>query len=369
MYLTVNIANGGYMDKERWHGTDTRSRGEGGSGVDQGGVEERGLEVRAVVGAATLPLVAAFGAVWLVWGSTYLAIAWAVETIPPLLLIGIRCAVAGALLYAWGRIRGGRRPGREDWKGAAVAGVLLFVTGQALLAWSETRIPSGAASLLIATEPLFIALLAWRGSPGTVAVAPTPSSVVALAAGFLGVGLVCLPGSHGALDTVGAIAAVAASLSWSLGIFRARRRSGIPVTQNAGMQLLAAGAVLLTAAVVRGDAGPTVLSGVSVRSLTAMAYLIVFGSLVAYGAYVWLLERVGPTRLSTHAYVNPLVAIGLGIALNGEPLTVGLILASVLILGSVALLLARPGRSGLGSGRSWRVVGTRVARVGAMTGD
>jgi drug/metabolite transporter (DMT)-like permease len=302
---------------------------------------------------------AAFGAVWVIWGSTYLAIAWAVETIPPMLMIGVRCVVAGAALYGWARLRGGPRPRAEHWRDAALAGFLLFVTGQAVLAWAETRIPSGAASLLIATEPLFITLLAWRGgsATGSAAAAPGLGGMLAILAGFAGVAVLALPGvGGGGLDPLGAAAAVFASLSWSVGVFRAGSRSGISAGQTAGMQLLAAGVVLLAISALTGEMGAVPVAGASVRSLAALAYLVVFGSLVAFGAYVWLLDRVGAARLSTHAYVNPLVAVVLGSLLNREPVTAGLVGATALILGSVVMLLrprapARPRGGGAAPGR------------------
>ncbi len=300
---------------------------------------------------------AAFGAVWLVWGSTYLAIAWGVESIPPLLMIGARCVLAGAVLYGWARMRGGPRPGARDWRAAARAGVLLFVTGQAVLAWAETRIPSGAASLLIALEPLFITLLAWRGGAvtGAARAAPGLREALAIGAGFAGVAFLALPGTgSGALDPLGAAAVVAASLSWSVGVFRATPRPGMTACQTAGMQLLVAGGVLLALSAATGEIPAILAGGPSLRSLAALGYLVAFGSVVTFGAYVWLLDRVGAARLSTHAYVNPVVAVVLGVLLNREPVTMGLVGGMVLILGSVAVLLRSDRRGAIGSGRGPR---------------
>ena len=291
---------------------------------------------------------AAFAAVWVIWGSTYLAIAWAVETVPPLMMIGLRCVTAGAVLYGWSRVRGGPRPGAADWRAAAVAGVLLFVTGQAVLAWAETRIPSGVASLLIAIEPLFVALLAWRASTSAAAntAAPRPANVAAIATGFVGVGVLVLPGTGDVrLDPVAAGAVVLAALSWSVGIFRAGSRPGMGAAQTAGMQLLAAGGPLLGLSLGVGELGALPSAGPSARSLLALGYLVVFGSIVGFGAYVWLLGQVSAQHVSTHAYVNPLVAVALGAALNGEALTPEVFVAGALILGSVALLLGQEASS------------------------
>jgi drug/metabolite transporter (DMT)-like permease len=297
-----------------------------------------------MTGGSRWAVVVAFGIVWIVWGSTFLAIAWAVETIPPFLMIGSRCLLAGAGLYGWARLSGGPKPSAADWRSAAVAGLLLFVTGQAVLAWAETRVPSGSASLLIATEPLFITLLAWRGGAVTGAPASPPgiSGMFAVLVGFAGVAVLVTPGGGGGgIDPIGAAAAVVASVSWSLGVFRAGARPGIPAGQRAGMQLLTASVVLIAFSAMSGELAAFAPGSASLRSLFSFGYLVIFGSLVAFGAYVWLLDRVGAARLSTHAYINPLVAVALGTMLNGEPIAARLVVATALILGSVVVLLRR----------------------------
>ena len=170
-------------------------------------------------------LVAAFAAVYVIWGSTYLAIAWAVATIPPLTMIAARCLLAGGVLYAVSRAGAGR-PSAADWRRALLAGVLLFVTGQAMLAWAETRVASGPAAVLVACEPLFVVLLGWRMKRSG---APTRSVVAALLVGFTGVAVMMLPGRLGGVDAVGALVIVLAALSWSLGMwFAAPREDGSP---------------------------------------------------------------------------------------------------------------------------------------------
>ncbi|HSM59380.1 MAG TPA: EamA family transporter [Longimicrobiales bacterium] len=369
--LTIKITFGGYRRKEVGHGQDPVMGVAVGRGLGAGGGAEWGMEVLPVSLRERWAVAAAFGAVWFVWGSTYLAIAWAVETIPPLSMIGVRCVLAGAALYGWARLRGGPRPRAEDWRAAALAGFLLFVTGQAVLAWAETRIASGAASLLIATEPLFITLLAWRGgrTTGSTGAAPTPGTALAVLAGFAGVAVLALPSAGGGLDPLGAGAAVLASLSWSVGVFRAGSRREIGPGQTAGMQLLAAGVILMAIATVSGEVRGFPAGGPSIRSLAALGFLVAFGSVVTFGAYVWLLDRVGPARISTHAYVNPLVAVVLGSVLNGEPVTAGLVGATALILGSVAALLRRgasrsPGRDeDAAHARAMRPTGRRAGEI------
>lgn len=282
-------------------------------------------------------LVSAFAAVYVIWGSTYLAIAWAVATIPPLTMIAARCLVAGGVLYAASRGRSGR-PSEADWRRALLAGVLLFVTGQALVAWGETRVPSGAAAVLVASEPLFVVLLGWRMKRSA---APSGGVLLALLAGFAGVATMMLPGRLGGVDVLGALVIVVAALSWSLGMwFAAPAEGGSPV-QAAAMQLIAGGAVLMVVAVLAGDTASLDAGAVSVRSLASFLYLVVFGSLVTFSAYVWLLRRVGPGRLSSHGYVNPMVAVALGALLGGEAITPAVLLSSLLIVSSVVVLVRR----------------------------
>ena len=293
-------------------------------------------------------LIGAFAAVYLVWGSTYLAIAWAVEGIVPMLMIGARCLIAGGVLYGWARWRGSSRPAAADWLSALVVGTLLFVTGQAMLAWAETRIASGPAAVLLATEPMFIALFAWRGGR-LLGIArgerPNRRVVLAMVVGLGGVASMAAPGGIGAVEPWGAGATLLASASWSAGMLRARARPGQSPSAAAGMQLLGGGIVLLLASLVTGGLGTDSLV-LTTRSAMAFGYLVVFGSVITFGAYVWLLDRVGATRLSTHAYVNPVVAVALGVALGGERLSPALLVASALILVSVALMVRKPAPAG-----------------------
>lgn len=282
-----------------------------------------------------LLIAAAFAAVYVIWGSTYLAIAWGIESIPPLTMIGARCLLAGGVLYAFSRRSAGAAT-MADWRRAIVAGVLLFVTGQAMLAWSETRVASGAAAVLIATEPLFVVLLGWGLGRAS---RPSGATVAALIAGFVGVAVMMLPGDLGGVDPLGAIVITLAGLSWSIGMFVAMPRPGGSPVQAAALQLLAGGMVLTIVAILTGDLTRFDPAAVTTRSLLSFVYLVVFGSLITYSAYVWLLRRVGPARLSSHGYVNPVVAVALGAALAGEPITLAVLLAGGLILASVVVLV------------------------------
>lgn len=294
-----------------------------------------GLPAEAIRDRALL--VGAFAAVYVIWGSTYLAIAWAVATIPPLTMIAARCLLAGGVLYAVSRARAGR-PSAVDWRRALLAGVLLFVTGQAMLAWAETRVASGPAAVLVACEPLFVVLLGWRMKR---AAAPTRGVLAALVVGFGGVAVMMLPGRLGGVDPLGALVIVLAALSWSIGMWFAAPRDGGSPVQAAAMQLLGGGAALVLVAVLTGDMSSLDPAAVTTRSLASFLYLVVFGSLVTYSAYVWLLRRVGPGRLSSHGYVNPMIAVAIGALLGGESITPAVVLSSLLIVSSVVVLVRR----------------------------
>jgi drug/metabolite transporter (DMT)-like permease len=255
-----------------------------------------------------LRVVLAFAAIYLIWGSTYLAIRFAIETLPPLLMAGTRFVVAGTLLYSWTRLRGAPRPAR-------------------------------LAALLIATVPLWMALLDWRRRGG---VRPSGGGAVGLIFGFVGVALLVSPGelagsSH--MDPVGAIVLLLAALSWAAGSLYSRQAQ-LPRSPllAISMEMLAGGVLLLAAGLVTGEGARLELSQVSPRSVLALGYLIIFGSLMAFSAYIWLLRVSTPARASTYAYVNPVVAVFLGWALGGEPLTLRTLLAAAVIVAAVVII-------------------------------
>lgn len=287
-----------------------------------------------------LMLGAAFAAVYLVWGSTYLAIAVAVETIPPLLMMGLRSAIAGAALYFAARAAGAAVPTRSEWLQAARVGALFFAIGHGLLSWGETRVASGAAALLIATEPLFIVLLGWSG--GRLVGRPRgerPRGIVlaAVAIGMVGVAVLSLPGSTDGIDPVGAGALLVASFAWSIGTFYVPR-DGSPV-RAAGMQLLTGGALLLLLALIAGELRGWSADQATRESLLALGFLIVFGSVLTFSAYVWLLQRIGAARVASHTYVNPLVAVALGAWLGGEAVSGRMLFSGALVLAAVVMLV------------------------------
>jgi len=286
---------------------------------------------------------AAFAAIYLIWGSTYLAIAVGVETIPPLLMIGVRCLVAGGLLYAFARLRGAPPAGAAAWREAWIAGALLFAGGQGVLAWAEQRVPSGTAALLLATTPMFVALFGWSGgfvAGGRPRTRPTTMSGPALLLGLVGAGLVVGGGAGGGpLDGLGVAALLFASMSWAAGTMRAGSAHDHSPERRAATHLIAGGTLLMAAGVITGEAGALDPGVASLRSLLALAYLIVFGTIIAYSAFVWLLSRTDPERVASHAYVNPAVAVFLGGTVGGESLTPSTLLGAAVVVLSVVLLV------------------------------
>lgn len=278
--------------------------------------------------------------VYIVWGSTYLAIRFAVETLPPFLMAAARQSLAGAVLYAWRRARGDAAPSRQEWRSAAIIGVFLLVGGNGVVSWAAQRIPSGLVALLLGTIPLWMVVLdVLRPGGGW----PAPRAIIGVLLGFAGVAVLVGPnqitGSAAGVDLLGVAAVLLASLSWAAGSLYGRRAVLPPSPLlGASMQMIAGAAILVIVAVMTGEPERLDLAAVSLRSLGGFAYLIVFGSWAGYAAYLWLL-RAAPTPLvSTYAYVNPLVAIFLGHLLAAEPLTPSLLIAAAIILGSVALI-------------------------------
>jgi len=278
-----------------------------------------------------------FFSIWIIWGSTYLAIRYAVETIPPLYTAGLRHLVAGTILLLWCVLKG-LKPTVPQIRASIVVGALFFLIGHGSLHWAETRVPSGLASLLVATEPIFVFAIA-------SAAARRWQMNATLAAGVLvGLGGVALlmgktviaPGTG---MMIGAIAVLVGALGWSAGIIYSRRSqlSGSPLLLSA-MSLLSGSAMLLTTGTVAGEWRGFSFAQVTVRSWLALAYLIVFGSVIAFTAYNWLLERYSPTLVATHTYVNPIVAVLLGWFMAGERITLNFGIAAAMVVGAVVLV-------------------------------
>ncbi|MFN4218749.1 MAG: drug/metabolite exporter YedA [Candidatus Bipolaricaulia bacterium] len=283
-------------------------------------------------------VLAALAAIYLIWGSTYLAIRWAVETIPPFLMAGTRFFIAGALLYIWMRLRGTPKPKLSHWVGATIVGGCLLLGGNGGVVWVEKGgFPSGLTALMIATVPLWMALLQWlRGVRMGGGVA------VGLLLGFAGIVLLIGPGEltiGSRVDPVGATVLIGASLSWAVGSLYSRRaRLPESALLATAMEMLAGGVLLMLTGLAVGEQRAIRLEAISAHSLLSYLYLILFGSLVGFTAYIWLLRVTTPVLVSTYAYVNPVVAVLLGAMLAGEELTPRTLLAAVVIIAGVALI-------------------------------
>ncbi len=283
----------------------------------------------------TGPMIA-YLTVCFVWGSTYLAIRLAVQTIPPLLMVGTRSVLAGLLLMGWALMRGARLPGGRAMVPVAAAALLLFLGGQAMLAFGETRVQSGQAAVLAALQALFMPLAAW--SLGAAA-APGAATWLGLIAGFTGVAVLVNPGAHG-LDLAGMGAVLFSVVSWSFGGAVARRWPVAPVALASGLQMIIGGTACLVVGSLAGNWRGFSISHVSARSAAGFFYLATVGSLVGFSAFAWLVQIWPPARLSTYTYVNPVVALALGALLAGEALTGRDVLATGLILGAVGIVMA-----------------------------
>jgi drug/metabolite transporter (DMT)-like permease len=292
--------------------------------------------------------VAALLAVYVIWGSTYLGIRIVLESMPPFASASARFLLAGGLFYAWARLRGAGRPTPVQWRSAAIVGALLFLGGNGLVVWSEQWLASGMVAMLIATEPLMIALLlgVWPGETNR----PGWRTYAALAVGFAGALLLALGGgviSEEPGPWYASWMVILATACWAVGSLYGR---DAPAPDNAwlatGMQMFAGGVWLGALALARDELAGLDPGSFSRASVLAFFYLMVFGSMVAFGAYSWLLRTTHPTVISTYAYVNPVIAVLLGWLLVDEPVDARTILASVLILGAVVVVLERRSEKG-----------------------
>lgn len=295
---------------------------------------------------------------YIVWGSTYLAIRFAVETIPPFFHASLRFLISGAILFIWRRAAGDAKPTRGNWKSTAIVGTLLLLGGNGLVALAEKTVPSGIAALMVSTSPFWLVLFE---SLRTNGVKPTWLSILGLIIGFGGVFLLIGPaeitGSKQAFDSFGIILLLCAPFLWSLGSIYARG-ADLPKStlMSTGMQMLTGSVSLFIVSVVTGELNGFSFGQVSMRSWEGLIYLITFGSLVGFVAYGWLLHNAPVSLFSTYAFVNPVVAVFLGWLFANEELNGRIAVASAIIIGSVILInyarqvsarkaRAEPGRS------------------------
>jgi drug/metabolite transporter (DMT)-like permease len=287
----------------------------------------------------------AFAAIYTIWGSTYLAIKVAIETIPPFLMAGSRYFVAGLLLYSFARARGAGRPTREHWRNAALIGALLFLAGNGALTWAELHVPSGLAALLLSIIPLWMVLLHHLELRRRLGWPLIFGLVLGLGGIALLVGPQELLGGQ-RVSPIGAGVLLAGSICWAIGSVHSRRVA-MPKSSllAASMEMLAGGAALLVMGLVTGEGRALSVGDIAAHSWMGLAYLTVFGSLIGFNSYHWLLSVSTPSRVATYAYVNPVIAVLLGWLLGGESLTARIIIAAAIIVSAVAIIITHQARS------------------------
>ena len=285
----------------------------------------------------------AFGIIYFVWGSTFLAIRVGVRYVPPFFLAGLRFLIAGFALYTWLRLKGTPSPTKREWGSATFLAVLIFVLDYGLLFWAERKVPSGIAAVMMATIPAFMALAdIWILKSQRL----TGKLALGLVGGIAGVAVLV---SHSAnfgdapIDPVGATALMIASISWSIASALTRKLP-LPSTKamSSGAQMLAGGVLLMITAGALGEFRGFHLQEVSAKAWLSLAYLIVAGSIVGFTAYVWLLHHESPTKVGTYAYVNPIVAVIVGYLFGGESIGPRTILGTLLVLASILVITVTP---------------------------
>jgi len=285
-----------------------------------------------------IKIIAAFAAVYIFWGGTYLAIRLAVESIPPFFMAGTRFILAGGSLYVWLRLRGAEKPTFSHWKSATIVGFMLLLVGNGGVSWAEQFVPSGIAALLIAFTPFWFVVFEWRSR----GIKPTRTMVGGLILGTGGIILLIDPAKlvgGDQVDLLGAFVLLLATVSWAWGSLFSRRAEmpSSPLLATA-MEMLSGGILLIILSAVSGDLARLDFSIVTTSSVLSLAYLVVFGSLIAFSSYIWLLKAVRPSLVSTYAYVNPVIAVLLGWLIVDEPLGGRILLATAIIVGAVALI-------------------------------
>ena len=296
-------------------------------------------------------LIAAFAAVYIFWGSTYLAIKYAIETLPPFLMAGARFVFAGSILIVWARLsKDYETPKPVHWRSSIIVGTLLLLGGNGGVVFAERHLSSSLAALLVATEPFWIVLLSWLWLKGA---RPNWKVALGLAIGFFGVWLLISgqdtsgAAQSGSMQLFGTIAVIAAALSWATGsLYGLRAPAPKSSFLTAGMQMFSGGLVLLLVSLIAGEWSSFNISEVSNNSWLGLLYLTVFGSLIAFTAYSWLLRNTQPALVATYAYVNPIIAVFLGWLIAGESFTGQMLIGAGVIVGSVALITSNSENNG-----------------------
>lgn len=284
-------------------------------------------------------VILAFAIVYLVWGSTYLGIRVAIETMPPVLMAGMRFVISGVVVFTFLILRGAKWPTLKEWREQAVAGAFLLLGGNALVSWAEQKTPSGITALILGASPLMMVFLDWIRPGGR---RPTLGLCLGVGMGIAGVGILLGPEAIPANQRPPALysgAIIFSSLCWWIGsLYSKHLKSGTPPLMGAAMQMLTGSILILLVGLMLGEGSAVRLASFSTPSWIAFTYLVVVGSIVTYPVYVWLLGHSTPAKVSTYAYVNPVVAVFLGWAILGEPMNLRIILAAIVIIGAVAII-------------------------------
>jgi drug/metabolite transporter (DMT)-like permease len=290
-----------------------------------------------------ISIILAFAGIYLIWGSTYLGILFAIQSIPPLLMAGTRFLLAGIILYGVARMSGAPRSSRTDWRTALIVGACLLLGGNGGVTLSEQYVPSGLAALLVATVPIYIALLSWL-----FGMSERPSAITwaGLAGGFIGVGVLLGPALRFSTTGesphawIGMTILLCSSLIWSAGSLYSRtaKISTSPFLA-AAQQMLCGGTLLIIAGMARGELRQFDPQRITAQSTWAFVYLVLIGGIIGYVSYAWLLRHCEPAKVATYAYVNPIVAVLLGAMFAHESLSLRTVVAAGLIIGSVALVI------------------------------
>jgi len=292
----------------------------------------------------SLILIAAFAAIYIFWGSTYLAIKYAIETLPPFLMAGSRFIVAGSILYVWARLsKDYEKPSFKHWRTSFIVGTLLLLGGNGGVVLAQHYISSSLAALLVATEPFWIVLLSWLWLKGS---RPNWKVALGLLIGFFGVYLLIggqsSSAESGTGQIFGAFFVIVAAFSWATGsMYGLRATTPKSSVLTSGMQMLSGGLVLTLVGTLKGEWTNFNVADISTNSWFALAYLIIFGSLIGFTAYSWLLKNAQPAMVATYAYVNPVIAVFLGWLIAGESFTTQMLIGAGVVIGSVALITSQ----------------------------
>lgn len=288
-----------------------------------------------------LRIILAIAATWFIWGSTYLGVVIAVRDLPPFLTSGLRNLLAGTLIYGYLRLRGAQRPSREQWRTALIVGVSLLALGNGAVTWAAQREPSGVIALVVSLVPLWLMVFGWMGARG---VRPAGIEVAGIALGLSGIALLVVPHEGGGnVSGLGLAVLLLSTLAWAGGSMYARTLAPLPVPLlGTGMEMLLGGGTMMLVSGLTGEWGRVTSASFTTSAVLSLAGLVLFGSVLGFSAYKWLLANVRPALAGTYAFVNPVVAMLLGWTFAGEALTGRLVLAMALIVGAVATISLRP---------------------------